>query len=57
MGKSEIHTSLLVGRGRRRWEDNINTDIKEMAYVNSNWIYLEQDNDPMRSSYVYLRLP
>jgi hypothetical protein len=42
VGKSEGNRSL--GRPRRRWEDNIKTDIREtVGYV--NWMHLAQDRD------------
>jgi hypothetical protein len=32
----------LVGRTRRKWEDNITMDVKEMGYKNVDWIDLGQ---------------
>jgi hypothetical protein len=32
-----------LGRPRRRWEDNIKTDIREIGF--GNWIHLTQDRD------------
>jgi hypothetical protein len=33
------------GRPRRRWEDNIKIDLKEIGYGDVGWIYLAQDRD------------
>jgi hypothetical protein len=32
-----------LGRPRRRWEDNIRTDLSEMGIDGANWILLAQD--------------
>jgi hypothetical protein len=32
-----------LGRPRRRWEDNINMDLREIGIDGSNWIQLAQD--------------
>jgi len=32
-----------LGRPRRRWEDNIKMDFKEMGIDGANWIRLAQD--------------
>jgi hypothetical protein len=32
-----------VGRPRRRWEDNIKMDIREIGIDGTNWIRLAQD--------------
>jgi hypothetical protein len=32
-----------VGRPRRRWEDNINLDLRETGIHGANWIQLAQD--------------
>jgi len=34
-----------VGRPKRRWEDNIKTDLKEMGFGGMDWIGLAQDRD------------
>jgi hypothetical protein len=34
-----------VRRPRRRWEDNIGTDTKEIDWEDVDWIYLAQDRD------------
>jgi hypothetical protein len=32
-----------LGRSRRRWEDNIKLDIREIGIDRANWIQLAQD--------------
>jgi hypothetical protein len=32
-----------LGRPRRRWEDNIKMDLREIGIEGSNWIQLVQD--------------
>ena len=32
-------------RPRRRWEDNIRMDLKEMCMNTSNWVYLARDRE------------
>jgi hypothetical protein len=34
-----------MGRPRRRWEDNIKMDFKEVGYGDIDWIELAQDRD------------
>ncbi|KAJ4441271.1 hypothetical protein ANN_11125 [Periplaneta americana] len=34
-----------LGRPRRRWEDNIKMDLREMGYDDREWINLAQDRD------------
>jgi hypothetical protein len=34
---------LPLGRPRRRWEDNIKMDIREVGWEEMNWIELAQD--------------
>jgi hypothetical protein len=46
MGKLEGKRPL--GRPRRRWEDNLKTDIKEVGCGNMDWIELAQDRDNWR---------
>jgi len=33
----------LLGRPRRRWEDNIKLDLREIGIDGANWIQLAQD--------------
>ena len=35
----------LLGKPRRRWEDNIKMDIQEVGYEGKDWIDLTQDRD------------
>ncbi|KAJ4435032.1 hypothetical protein ANN_23605 [Periplaneta americana] len=37
------------GRPRRRWEDNIKMDLREMGYDDRDWITLAQDRDQRRA--------
>jgi hypothetical protein len=43
MGKPEGRRPL--GRPRRRWMDNIRTDLLEMGWGDVDWIGLSQDRD------------
>jgi len=38
-----------LGKPRRRWEDNIKMDLKELGYVGMDWIELVQDRDRWRA--------
>ncbi|KAJ4446675.1 hypothetical protein ANN_13372 [Periplaneta americana] len=38
-----------LGRPRRRWEDNIRMDLREVEYVDRDWINLAQDRDQWRA--------
>jgi hypothetical protein len=49
-----------LGRPRRRWEDNINLDLREMGIDGANWIQLAQDRVKWRAcvnTVMNLRLP
>ena len=35
----------LLGRPRRRWEDNIKIDLREVGYDPREWIDLAEDRD------------
>jgi hypothetical protein len=37
-------------RPRRRWEDNIEMDLREIGIDGANWIRLTQDRDQWRAS-------
>ena len=57
-GKPEGRRPL--GRPRRRWVDNIRTDLQEVGYVHVDWIGLAQDRDRWRrlvSTVMNLRVP
>ena len=38
-----------LGRPRRRWEENIRMDLKEIGNNTRNWVYLTQDRDYWRA--------
>jgi hypothetical protein len=39
-----------LGRPRRRWEDNIKLDLRELGIDGANWIFLAQDRVQWRAS-------
>jgi hypothetical protein len=53
MGRRDAHRILvgkpegkrLLGRPRRRWEDNIRMDIREIGWGGVDWTDLAQDRD------------
>jgi len=47
VGKSE--GKRLLGRHRRRWEDNIKMDLPEVGCGGMGWIELAQDRDRWRA--------
>ncbi|KAJ4450887.1 hypothetical protein ANN_02320 [Periplaneta americana] len=58
MGESRNACRVLVGRPegkrplgrpRRRWEDNIKMDLREVGYDDRDWINLAQDRDRWRA--------
>jgi hypothetical protein len=57
VGKPEGRRPL--GRPRRRWEDNIKMDLREVGCGGSDWINLAQDRDRWRALVytVNLRVP
>jgi hypothetical protein len=49
-----------LGRPRRRWEDNIKTDLREKGIDGANWIQLAQDTVRWRAfvnTVMNLRVP
>jgi hypothetical protein len=49
-----------LGRPRRRWEDNIKMDIREVGWEDMNWIELAEDRDRRRAlvnAVMNLRVP
>ena len=49
-----------LGRPRRRWEDNIRMDFKEIGINAGNWVYSAQDMDYWRAlvnAALNLRIP
>jgi len=58
MGKHE--GKRLLGRPRRRWEDNIKMDLQEVGGGGGDWMKLAQDRDRWRalvSTVMNLRIP
>ena len=49
MGEDRGVHRVLVGRPRRRWEDNIKTDLQEVGGGRWDWIELAQDRDRWRA--------
>jgi len=55
--ESGVHRDLVgklegkrpLGRSRRRWKDNINTDLQEVEWRDVEWINLAQDRDSWRA--------
>jgi hypothetical protein len=48
------------GRPRRRWEDNIKKDIREIGFGDVEWIHWPQDRDRWRAlvnTVMNLRVP
>jgi hypothetical protein len=39
---AELEGKIAVGRHKRRWEDNIETDLIEIHYDSLDWIRLAQ---------------
>jgi hypothetical protein len=46
MGKPE--GKIPLGRRRRRWEDGIRMDLREIGWGNVDWIQLAHDRDRLR---------
>jgi hypothetical protein len=58
MGQMRIALNILVGkpegkkpfgRPRRRWEDNISMDLREIAWEVVGWMHLSQVGDQWRA--------
>jgi hypothetical protein len=61
--------NILVGRPegrrplrrpRRRWDDNIKMDLREIGFVDVDWIHWAQDRDMWRAlvnTVINLRIP
>jgi hypothetical protein len=47
MGKSEGKRPL--GRPRRRWEDNIKMDLRDVGWGGMDWIDLAEDRNQWRA--------
>jgi hypothetical protein len=49
-----------LGRPRRRWEDSIKMDLREIGFGDADWIHLAQDSDRWRAlvnTVMNLRVP
>jgi hypothetical protein len=49
-----------LGRLRRRWEDNIKMDLREIGFWDVDWIHWAQDRDRLRAlvnTVMNLRVP
>jgi hypothetical protein len=48
------------GRRRRRWEDNIRMDLREIGWEGVDWVHLDQERDQWRAvvnTVMNLRIP
>jgi hypothetical protein len=45
----KLEGKRLLGRLRRRWEDNIKMDLREIGRGGMDWINLAQDRDQWRA--------
>jgi hypothetical protein len=45
MGEIRNAYKILVERPRRRWEDNIKMDVREVGWEGVDWMHLDQDRD------------
>jgi hypothetical protein len=43
-----IEGRRLLGRPRRRWEDNIVMDLREIRWEGVDWMHVDQDRDHWR---------
>jgi hypothetical protein len=58
VGRPEGRRPLV--RPRRRWEDNIKVDVREIGFRDVDWIHLAQDRDRWRAlvnTVMNLRVP
>jgi hypothetical protein len=49
-----------LGRSRRKWEDNIKMDLREIGFGDVDWIYWAEDRDRLRAlvnTVMNLRVP
>jgi hypothetical protein len=56
----EARREELLGRPRRRWEDNIKMDLREIWFGDVVWIHWAQDRDRWRvlvNTVMNLRFP
>jgi hypothetical protein len=45
MGGEGMDSKGPLGGRKRRWEDNIRMDLKEIGWVVVDWIHVAQDKD------------
>jgi hypothetical protein len=45
----QLYIELPLGRPRRRWEDNIKMDLREVGCGGADWVDLAQDRDRWRA--------
>jgi hypothetical protein len=58
VGKSKRKRQL--GRPRRRWEDNISKNLREIGWEGVNWVRLARDRDKWRvlvNTIINIRFP
>jgi hypothetical protein len=41
-------TKRPLGRSRRRWGNNIKTDLTEVEFADADWIHVPQDGVPVQ---------
>jgi hypothetical protein len=39
----KVEWKISLSRYRRRWEDNINMDLRDMGFGDADWVHLAQD--------------
>jgi hypothetical protein len=47
VGKPEVKRPF--GRHRRRWEDNVRIDVREIRWEVVDWVHLAEDRDQCRA--------
>jgi len=45
---NNVYRKRLLGRPRRRWEDNTKVDLQEVEWVGMDWINLAKVRDRLR---------
>jgi hypothetical protein len=56
----KLERKRQFGRSKRRWEDNIRMDLKEIWWEGVKWMHLAQDKDQWRglvNTVMKLRVP
>jgi hypothetical protein len=59
-GTYNILVGRPLGRPRRRWEDNIKMDLREIGFGDADWIHLARDKNTWRAvvnTVMNLRVP